>query len=148
TPMQWTDGPNAGFTTGKPWLPVAPNYKTHNVATESKDADSILNLYRKIIALRSSEPALREGKYIELNSDDAHVLAFARQDIRGQSVIVALNMSGSPQNVKLELQKVAAPSAKTTTLVAVGAKTSPKAMRTISLEPYGVYVAKVDSRLR
>jgi len=148
TPMQWTDRLNAGFTTGKPWLPVAPNYKTHNVATESKDPDSILNLYRKIIALRSSEPALREGKYIELNGSDPNVLAFARQNIRGASVIVALNMSGSPQSVKLEMAKVAAPSAKATALVAVGAKTSPDAMGTVSLEPYGVYVAKVDSRLR
>jgi alpha-glucosidase len=157
TPMQWNDGPNAGFSTGKPWLPVAPNYKTHNVATESKDPDSILSLYRKIIALRSSEPALREGKYIELNGGDQNVLAFARQDVGGNSVIVALNMSDSVQNVKLELGKVAAPSARAMTLIAVGAKsgtfsTEMDRLRSdgtiVSLEPYGIYVAKVDSRLR
>ena len=110
--MQWNDSANAGFTTGKPWLPVAPKYKTHNVATETKDPDSILNLYRKIIALRSSEKALREGKYIELNGSDPNVLAFARQDVAGETVIVALNMSDSGQSVKLELGKVAAPSAR------------------------------------
>jgi hypothetical protein len=105
-----------------------------------------LNLYRKIIGLRASEPALREGKYIELNGSDANVFAFARQDLRGNSVIVALNMSDSPQSVKLELGKVAAPSAKATTLVSAGAKASED--RSLSLHPYGIYVAKVDSRLR
>ena len=129
-------------------MPEEPPFNTHNVATETADPNSILNLYRKIIALRGSEPALREGKYIELNGGDANVLAFARQDVRGQSVIVALNMSASAQSVKLELGKVAAPSAKATVLVAVGAKTSPDGTGTVSLEPYGVYVAKVDSRLR
>jgi alpha-glucosidase len=157
TPMQWSDGLNAGFTTGKPWLPIAPNYKTHNVATESKDPDSILSLYRKIIALRGSERALREGKYIELNGSDPYVLAFARQDVGGNSVVVALNMSDSAQKVKLELGKVAAPSARATTLIAIGAKVGTfstemdrfKSDDTIvSLEPYGIYVAKVDSRLR
>jgi alpha-glucosidase len=148
TPMQWSDSANAGFTTGKPWLPVGPNFKTHNVATESKDPNSILSLYRKIIALRSSEPALREGKYVELNGGDPNVLAFARQDFGGQTVIVALNMSESAQSVKLELGKVAAPSARAATLIAVGAKASPGDTATISLEPYGVYVAKIDSRLR
>jgi alpha-glucosidase len=146
TPMQWSDAANAGFSTGKPWLPVAPNFSTHNVATETKDPDSILNLYRKIIALRSSEKALREGKYIELNGSDPNVLAFARQDVAGETVIVALNMSESQQSVTLDLSKVAAPSARATTLLSVGAKASED--RKLTLEPYGVYVAKVDSRLR
>ena len=67
TPMQWSDGANAGFTTGKPWLPIGPNFKTHNVATETADPNSILSLYRRMIALRRDETALREGKYIEVN---------------------------------------------------------------------------------
>ncbi len=100
---------------------------------------------------------MREGKYIELNGSDPNVLAFARQDVAGNSVIVALNMSDSTQSVKLELGKVAAPSAKPTTLIAVGAKGGAfstemdryKSDDTIvSLKPYGIYVAKVDSRLR
>jgi alpha-glucosidase len=148
TPMQWSDSLNAGFSTGKPWLPVAPNYTTHNVATETSDPASILNLYRKIIAMRGSEPALREGKYVELNGGDPNVLAFARQDISGQTIVVALNMSDSAQSLKLERGKVAAPSARATVLVAVGAKASAEDAAMISLEPFGVYVAKVDSRLR
>jgi alpha-glucosidase len=147
TPMQWSDGLNAGFSTGKPWLPVAPNFKTHNVATETADPSSILNLYRRIIALRGSEAALREGKYVELNGSDPNVLAFARQGVGGQTIVVALNMSESAQKVKLEMSKIAAPSARAATLVAVGAKNSPDGVE-LNLEPYGVYVAKVDSRLR
>ena len=127
---------------------MPPNYKTHNVETETNDPNSILSLYRKISSLRSSEAALREGKYVELNGNDPNVLAFARQDFGGQTVIVALNMSESAQSVKLELGKVAAPSARAATLIAVGAKASPGDTATISLEPYGVYVAKIDSRLR
>jgi hypothetical protein len=81
-----------------------------------------------------------------LNGADQNVLAFARQNIAGNSVIVALNMSDSPHIVRLELGKVAAPSAKATTLVSAGAKASDD--RKLTLDPYGIYVAKVDSRLR
>jgi hypothetical protein len=68
-----------------------------------------------------------------------------------------LNMSDSPQSVKLDMSKVAAPSARATTLIAVGAKGGSFSAEysrvkdegtTVSLEPYGIYVAKVDSRLR
>jgi len=52
TPMQWNNTPNAGFTTGIPWLPVPMTYQTHNVATEQKDPNSILNFYRQLLALR------------------------------------------------------------------------------------------------
>src|ERR1700720_2954297 len=56
TPMQWSDAANAGFTGGTPWLPVAPSYKTHNVATETADAHSILNFYRRLFGFRTTEP--------------------------------------------------------------------------------------------
>ena len=52
------------------WLPVAPNFKTHNVATETADPNSILNFYRRILALRRDEPALRDGEYVALNAQE------------------------------------------------------------------------------
>ena len=67
TPMQWNDKPNAGFSTATPWLPVPPSYKTHNVATESKDPDSILNFYKSVLALRHTNHALLDGNYVALN---------------------------------------------------------------------------------
>lgn len=72
TPMQWSDAAYAGFTEGTPWLRVNPNYKAINAAAEQEDPDSVLNFYKKLIALRkdpeyketvvygSLEPYLRE----------------------------------------------------------------------------------------
>ena len=59
TPMQWSDGKNAGFTTGTPWLRVNPNYTAINVEKEAQDPDSVLNFYKKLIALRK-DPEYRE----------------------------------------------------------------------------------------
>ena len=73
TPMQWNDGVNAGFSKAKPWLPVPPSATTHNVETEAKDPDSILNFYRQLLAMRHKEPSLLEGDYFPLNEDDPNV---------------------------------------------------------------------------
>jgi alpha-glucosidase len=78
-PMQWTSGPNAGFTTGKPWLAVPPSAKTHNVETESKEPDSVLSFYKRVLKLRRGEPAFREGKYVGLNESDPNVMSYLRQ---------------------------------------------------------------------
>ena len=59
TPMQWSDGKNAGFTTGAPWLRVNPNYTAINVEKEAQDPDSVLNFYKKLIALRK-DPEYKE----------------------------------------------------------------------------------------
>ena len=79
TPMQWDDSPNAGFTTGIPWLPIPVTYKTYNVADELKDPDSILNWYKGLLALRHQDKALLEGEYIALNQDDPNVLSYLRR---------------------------------------------------------------------
>jgi len=65
TPMQWDNAPNAGFTTAEPWFHVNPNYPRINVAQQENDPDSILNFYRKAIALRKSLPVVRDGSYRE-----------------------------------------------------------------------------------
>ena len=58
TPMQWNQNKNAGFSEGEPWLEVNPNYKDINVSDSIKDEDSILNYYKKYIALRKKHPVL------------------------------------------------------------------------------------------
>ena len=65
TPMQWNDSAHAGFSTAEPWFFVNSNYKKVNVAAEEKDDDSILNFYRRCIALRKSSETLIYGKYNE-----------------------------------------------------------------------------------
>ena len=93
TPMQWDDSANAGFTTGKPWLKVNPNYTVINVAAQEKDEDSVLNYYRKLLVLRKSE-AYREiftyGDFSPLFETEENILAY-RRALDGRDVIVAAN---------------------------------------------------------
>ncbi len=71
TPMQWTDGPQAGFSTGAPWLPVQSNRAAVNAASEKANPSSLLNLYRTLIRLRQLEPALTLGSFEILENTDA-----------------------------------------------------------------------------
>lgn len=140
TPMQWNDKANAGFSTKAPWLPVPPSYTTHNVATESKDPNSILNFYKQLLALRRTNRALLDGTYVPLNESDENVVSYLR-NYKGQAVLVALNMSASAQEVKFDLGNQGFASAKFKSLVA-----TPQAAATgqeVSLPPFGVFVAEV-----
>lgn len=101
TPMQWDATEKAGFTTGNPWLPVPPSAKTYNVEAESKDPNSIYNAYKKLLALRKTNAALRDGKQEDINEKDANVYAFLRR-AGDKTVLVAMNMSGKPQTVKFD----------------------------------------------
>jgi glycosidase len=78
TPMQWTDGTNAGFTTGTPWQTINGNYAQYNVAVEEQDPGSLLNWYKQLIQLRNQAPALRRGTHEQLASSTSSVLAFMR----------------------------------------------------------------------
>ena len=99
TPMQWDSTSQAGFTTGTPWLPVPPAATARNVAVEDRDPSSLLNFYRRLIALRRRTPALLDGRYASLESDP-HVYAYERA-VYGQTVVVALNMSAERRAFKL-----------------------------------------------
>ena len=108
TPMQWDNSKAYGFSTAdRAWLPIPPSAEEYNVSAESKDPRSILSFYNGLLALRQSEPALRNmrpGSYVPLNRDDPYVLAYLRKNPgSGDSVLVVLNMSGEPRTVKLDL---------------------------------------------
>jgi len=143
TPMQWNAGPNAGFTTGKPWLPVPDSAKTHNVETERKDANSVLNFYRHLLSLRKTDPALREGKYVLLNGSDPHVMSYLRQ-YKENTVLVVLNMSSTKQQPSFDLAAQGFAGVHATTLLQNGAAAPEGEFKTVSLRPYGVYVAKLS----
>jgi alpha-glucosidase len=102
TPMQWDASANAGFTTGaKPWLPVGPAYQTVNVEEQASDPRSILSLYRALVMLRRTEPALSVGAYRTFSAE-GDVLAYVRQDEpTGRQMLVALNLGRQPQAVLL-----------------------------------------------
>jgi alpha-glucosidase len=138
TPMQWSDGPNAGFSTTTPWLPVPPSYGTHNVAKELSDPNSILQFYKHVLALRHTEPALREGEYIALNENDPNVLSYLRR-YKNQAVLVVLNFSSSKQKVSFDLGPQGLGGAKPSILLG-----SPSAdLSQVTLDPFGVYMAKL-----
>ena len=94
TPMQWTSDPSAGFTEGKPWLLVNPDYPQRNVESQRRDPSSLLSWYRALIQLRSREPALLKGtiEFLETGLDE-EVLAYRRR-AEEQEVLVVLNVSG------------------------------------------------------
>ncbi len=108
TPMQWdTSNGQAGFSSNEhTWLPVTANYATINVGTESADPSSLLSWYRKLIALRRSNSALRSGHTVMLDAGNANVLSYARVTGEGQAVLVILNMSAQVQSVAPDLRRV------------------------------------------
>jgi alpha-glucosidase len=88
--MQWSAANNADFSTGAPWLPIAEDFTTVNVALAKNQEDSLLALYRRLIELRRSEPALAIGAYQSLQAT-GDVLAYTRQSAGSNSFLVALN---------------------------------------------------------
>ncbi|MDX1656310.1 MAG: alpha-amylase family glycosyl hydrolase, partial [Candidatus Competibacteraceae bacterium] len=96
TPMQWDDSPNAGFCDAEvePWLPVAEDYATRNVAVQEADPRSMLALYRALTRLRRAEPALHSGDYATVGTGEAadQVLAFRRDHQGSDSFLVVLNI--------------------------------------------------------
>jgi alpha-glucosidase len=142
TPMQWTPGPNAGFTTGEPWLPVPASAATHNVQSEQADAPSILNFYKKLLRLRKNESALREGEYIALNTSDANVLAYLRRSST-ETVLVALNMTAQEQTPHFDLSAQGFKSPHATALLQNAAVAAPGKFDALTLQPYGAIVARI-----
>ena len=80
TPMQWNDGPNAGFTTGTPWIRVNPNYRQINAQRQISDPGSVYNYYKRLISLRKKTPVVQNGLYELLCPEDPSVFAYKRDD--------------------------------------------------------------------
>jgi alpha-glucosidase len=99
TPMPWDTSPNAGFTTGTPWLPLATNAQAMNVAVERDDPTSMLTLCRRLLALRRATPALATGVYLPLAAR-GDILAYSRTDAE-QTYCIVLNLGGLPQHFDL-----------------------------------------------
>ena len=110
TPMQWTSGENGGFTKGTPWLKVNPLFKDVNVEAQEQDPDSVLNYYRKLVALRKSDE-LKEvftyGEFLPEYGNVDGVMAFYRKD-ESKCILVAANFGKDAATIKLksEIEKV------------------------------------------
>jgi alpha-glucosidase len=99
TPMPWDASPHAGFTTGEPWLPLNADWPTRNVAVQAADPDSLLNLYKAVLALRRERRVLQLG---DLRLIDAwgDVLAYERR-LGEERLLVVLNLGARPQALPL-----------------------------------------------
>ena len=95
TPMQWDDTVNAGFTAGTPWFYVNDNYREINVEAQEHDPDSLLNFYRRAIALRKRLPVVREGKYRDCCPLAGSLYLYTRE-MKGQRLLVACSFTERP----------------------------------------------------
>ena len=136
TPMPWTgEAPNAGFTTGTPWLPVAEPHLAANVAAQDKDPDSMLNFQRRFIAWRKTMPQLTRGDIAFFDAPEP-VLAL-RRDVDGMdSVLAAFNLSG--EAVSFDWPQ----SSQATTLDTHGLPGSAAGGR-VTLPPYGAWFGSI-----
>ena len=137
TPMQWSDAPNAGFTTGKPWLMVNPNYVTINAEAQVKDPDSVFHYYKKLIALRRESKwsdVIVYGDYKLLAPEDKAVFAYTRS-IEGKKLLVVCNMTAEPVSftVPEDVQWAEAEAV-------VGSNAPEKLERTMELTPWSASV--------
>ncbi len=89
TPMQWDAGPNAGFTTGDPWLPVNPNHAWLNAAAQIDTADTVFAHYQALIRLRHEVPILVDGVFAPLMADDPQIWAYTRTSPDGRLLVIA-----------------------------------------------------------
>lgn len=100
TPMQWTAGENAGFTTATPWLPVNPNYCQINAAAELNDPDSVFYYYQKLIRLRKTYPIFREGAFNLLDPENDKIFAYTRSTPEDHLLVVC-NFTAQAQEFAL-----------------------------------------------
>jgi alpha-glucosidase len=97
TPMQWDATPCAGFSTSKPWLPLADDFRHENVANLDADAASILSLYKALIGLRKKLPQLVSGDYVPVAAEGD--LLLYRRGSGGTTVVIALNLGAEPVSI-------------------------------------------------
>jgi glucan 1,6-alpha-glucosidase len=105
TPMQWSDGPNAGFTTGTPWIAVHPDYKEINVKAALEDQDSLFYTYQKLIQLRKEQSIMVWGTFELLKTPD-EIFAFYRH-YEGETWLIVNNFSDESRPFSLPQKKPA-----------------------------------------
>jgi len=77
-PMQWDASPNAGFTTGKPWMRVNEDYESWNASSQLQDSTSVLVFYKQALAVRKAHPVLTYGEFMDLSNNHPQVFGYLR----------------------------------------------------------------------
>jgi oligo-1,6-glucosidase len=138
TPFQWDVSPFAGFSIAEPWIKVNPNYITVNAAIQEKDANSPLNYFKKIVAVRKTNPVLVYGKYTLLDKENPHVYAYTRV-YEGKKMLILLNFSTKEAKTKTGIN------AKNLKLISTNYSLTPAKNITkteITLRPYEAIIYK------
>jgi len=146
TPMQWDASKNAGFSTAEhTWLPVPPSSAEYNVNAESHDPNSILSFYKRLLSLRRSEAALRDGLYQPLNGEDPFVLAYLRKKPgNGNAILVVLNMSAKSRKVRYSLERYGLRGKVVEPLISVpGSAGHPLSISDLNIPPFGVFIGAI-----
>lgn len=144
TPMQWNASANAGFTTGKPWLPVPSSAAAINVQAERNNPDSLLAWYRTLIQIRKTVPAFENGSDVMLDTKNTKVLSWMRQASGAPAAIVSVNFTAEPQTVNLAAAGAGVGLKKLKTLLKTPGAVDPTSSDRIVLGPYGVYIGQVQ----
>lgn len=139
TPMQWSDEPQAGFTTGTPWLGVNPNYKTINVEKQLHDQHSILHFYKKMIKLKKEHEIFTYGTYELLLPDHPQIYAYTRTTGE-EKVVILVNLTDQTANMNEDLPFEVTSSQ---LLLANLEVNDHDAVKNISLKPFEARVYKV-----
>jgi oligo-1,6-glucosidase len=100
TPVQWTSGPNAGFTTASPWIAPNPNYPQINAADQRDDPDSVFAYYRALIGLRHREPVVADGTFELVLREHPQIFAYTRT-LGDRRLLVLVNLTGEPAEYDL-----------------------------------------------
>ncbi len=134
TPMQWSNEPNAGFSTAAPWFYVNSNYHSINVRDEDADPDSILNFYRELIKFRKSSPVALYGTYRELMPESRELYVYERE-YEGKRLLVACSFTNKlvrfelPWSYNLEKAELALANYEHNFVIANGYTTRPYELR-------------------
>jgi alpha-glucosidase len=145
TPMQWTPGPQAGFSTSPhTWLPIPPSYKTIDVEVESNDPNSQLAWYKRLIELRQTNPALHDGSMLMLDTSNTSVLSYARSK-GSSSVIVVMNCTDHQQKISVDLSGTGVKGSKVSTLLTDDPSlNNAAAIADLTIAPYATWIAGVE----
>ena len=100
TPMQWSDGKNAGFSQAQPWMMLNPNYKQINVEDNESRSDSLLNFYRKALAYRKGKEVIISGDFSLVRPKDKRIFAYLRT-CGEQRLLVVVNYKNKPVKFNL-----------------------------------------------
>lgn len=147
TPMQWSNHPNAGFSSAdtQTWLPVNPNYRDGiNVREQETNPDSLLNYYKHLLKVRKNSAALKEGEYTPLHPTSDSYFAFLRST-DSQTVLVVLNFSEERLELDLTDEKVFNGTTKKlhTMFSSAVRSNADLSSKSLAIAPFEVYIAEV-----